>query len=83
MYFYFPAHFMCNYQLLFMLFKEYADNLLESGVHGGVLVLEASFNTEAMATALGIPQGKSYVRRHLATELDALIKPARYVLDIG
>uniref|UniRef100_A0A8C2USM5 SAM domain-containing protein n=1 Tax=Chinchilla lanigera TaxID=34839 RepID=A0A8C2USM5_CHILA len=49
--------------------KEYADNLTNSGVHGAVLVLEPTFNAEAMATALGIPSGKHILRRHLAEEM--------------
>lgn len=31
-----------------------------------------------MATALGIPQSKNIIRRHLATEMEALINPARF-----
>lgn len=56
---------------------EYADNLKDSGVHGALVVLEPSFNAEAMATALGIPTSKNIIRRHLTTELENLIQPAR------
>ncbi|XP_058160339.1 kazrin isoform X3 [Dasypus novemcinctus] len=56
--------------------KEYADNLTNSGVHGAVLVLEPTFNAEAMATALGIPSGKHILRRHLAEEMSAIFPPA-------
>uniref|UniRef100_A0A8C5USV0 Kazrin n=1 Tax=Microcebus murinus TaxID=30608 RepID=A0A8C5USV0_MICMU len=56
--------------------KEYADNLTNSGVHGAVLVLEPTFNAEAMATALGIPSGKHILRRHLAEEMSATFHPA-------
>ncbi|XP_019495317.1 PREDICTED: kazrin isoform X6 [Hipposideros armiger] len=56
--------------------KEYADNLINSGVHGAVLVLEPTFNAEAMATALGIPSGKHILRRHLAEEMSAIFHPA-------
>uniref|UniRef100_A0A2R8ZE24 Kazrin n=1 Tax=Pan paniscus TaxID=9597 RepID=A0A2R8ZE24_PANPA len=56
--------------------KEYADNLTNSGVHGAVLVLEPTFNAEAMATALGIPSGKHILRRHLAEEMSAVFHPA-------
>ena len=52
-------------------------NLKGSGVHGAVLVLEPTFTTEAFATALGIPPAKSYVRRHLTSELESLVRPAR------
>lgn len=53
---------------------------LDSGVHGGLVVLEPSFNGDTMATALGIPASKNIIRRHLTAELDALILPARYVV---
>ncbi|XP_078615463.1 kazrin-like isoform X4 [Branchiostoma floridae x Branchiostoma japonicum] len=57
--------------------KEYSNNLAESGVHGALLVLEPSFNADAMATALGIPPTKTIIRRHLTTELNSLVMPAR------
>ncbi|ENN72546.1 hypothetical protein YQE_10886, partial [Dendroctonus ponderosae] len=56
---------------------EYADNLKDSGVHGGLVVLEPSFNGDTMATALGIPASKNIIRRHLTAELEALVLPAR------
>uniref|UniRef100_A0A3B3SQ06 Kazrin, periplakin interacting protein n=1 Tax=Paramormyrops kingsleyae TaxID=1676925 RepID=A0A3B3SQ06_9TELE len=49
--------------------KEFADSLQNSGVHGAVMVLDPSFNTDAMATALGIPSNKHMIRRHLKEEL--------------
>lgn len=57
--------------------KEFAENLLNSGVHGAVMVLDPTFNTETMATALGIPSNKHMVRRHLIEEMKNLIGPAR------
>ncbi|KRF80440.1 kazrin isoform X2 [Drosophila virilis] len=62
---------------------EYADNLKDSGVHGGLVVLEPSFSGDTMATALGIPPSKNIIRRHLNTEFDALILPARATLGQG
>ncbi|KAI8128949.1 Kazrin-A [Lucilia cuprina] len=53
---------------------------LNSGVHGGLVVLEPSFSGDTMATALGIPPSKNIIRRHLSTEFDALILPARYMI---
>jgi hypothetical protein len=44
-----------------------------------MLVLESSFNAETMAAALAIPPSKSYIRRHLTSEVEALLKPARWV----
>ncbi|CAG5128306.1 unnamed protein product, partial [Candidula unifasciata] len=60
---------------------EYCENLLESGVHGSVIVLEPSFNADTLASILGIPPSKSYLRRHLASELENILKPARAALD--
>ncbi|XP_037049199.1 kazrin isoform X2 [Bradysia coprophila] len=62
---------------------EYADNLKDSGVHGGLVVLEPSFSGETIATALGIPPSKNIIRRHLCTEFDALVLPARSQLGQG
>uniref|UniRef100_A0A8D3B0I5 Kazrin, periplakin interacting protein a n=2 Tax=Scophthalmus maximus TaxID=52904 RepID=A0A8D3B0I5_SCOMX len=53
--------------------KEFAESLPNSGVHGAVMVLDPTFDTDAMATALGIPGGKHMVRRHLVEEMKALI----------
>uniref|UniRef100_A0A3P9QJG2 Kazrin, periplakin interacting protein a n=1 Tax=Poecilia reticulata TaxID=8081 RepID=A0A3P9QJG2_POERE len=61
--------------------KEYADSLLSSGVHGAVMMLDPSFNTDSLATALGIPSNKHMVRRHLDEEMMALIGSARLGLS--
>ncbi|XP_022244436.1 kazrin-like isoform X2 [Limulus polyphemus] len=61
--------------------EEYAENLQGSGVHGALVVLEPSFTADTMATALGIPGSKNIIRRHLTTELDNLIQPARMSLE--
>ncbi|KAM6929771.1 kazrin-A isoform 3-T3 [Lycodopsis pacificus] len=57
--------------------REFAESLLSSGVHGAVMVLDPTFNIDAMATALGIPSNKHMVRRHLVEEMKTLIVPAR------
>lgn len=57
--------------------KEYAQNLRESGIHGALLVLDTSFTSDDLAVALGIPSSKTILRRHLVTEFDALVRPAR------
>lgn len=62
---------------VFIFLQEFAENLLNSGVHGAVMVLDPTFNTETMATALGIPSNKHMVRRHLIEEMKNLIGPAR------
>ncbi|CAL8147946.1 unnamed protein product [Orchesella dallaii] len=56
---------------------EYAENLKGSGVHGAICVLEPSFNGDTLASAMGIPPSKQIIRRHLSTELDGLLTPAR------
>ena len=66
--------------MIFFLFQEFAENLRESGVHGALMVLEPTFTADTLATALGIPPSKCYIRRHLTTELESLVKPARYVI---
>ncbi|XP_018027762.1 liprin-alpha-3 isoform X2 [Hyalella azteca] len=60
---------------------EYAENLTDSGVHGGLVVLESTFTADTMATALGIPSSKTIIRRHLATELETLVLPQRRQLE--
>ncbi|KAL4221609.1 hypothetical protein ACF0H5_019866 [Mactra antiquata] len=57
--------------------EEYADNLKESGVHGALIVLEPTFTADSLASCLRIPPSKLYIRRHLQTELESLVKPAR------
>ncbi|KAJ3586509.1 hypothetical protein NHX12_012907, partial [Muraenolepis orangiensis] len=58
--------------------KEFADNLQNAGVHGAVLVLDPTFNTDAMATALGIHTSKHMIRRHLVEEMQGLVGPISY-----
>uniref|UniRef100_A0A3Q3MY77 Kazrin, periplakin interacting protein n=1 Tax=Mastacembelus armatus TaxID=205130 RepID=A0A3Q3MY77_9TELE len=59
--------------------KEFAESLLNSGVHGAVMVLDPTFNTDTMATALGIPGSKHMVRRHLVEEMKNLIALVGYI----
>jgi len=53
--------------------SEYAPNMRGSGVHGALLVYEPRFNAELLATLLSIPQGKTLLRRHLATHFNQLL----------
>lgn len=46
-------------------------------MHGALLVLEPTYSSDDLATALGIPAAKPILRRHLATEFEALVMPAR------
>lgn len=64
--------------LCVFLFQEFAGSLQNSGIHGAVMVLDPSFNTDSMATALGISAGKHMVRQHLSEEMNALLAAARW-----
>ncbi|XP_066917525.1 liprin-beta-1-like isoform X4 [Clytia hemisphaerica] len=55
---------------------EYAPNLRGSGVHGGLMVLEPRFNAETLANLLSIPNNKSLLRRHVATQFMTLLGDA-------
>ncbi|XP_053722900.1 kazrin, periplakin interacting protein b isoform X3 [Synchiropus splendidus] len=55
--------------------KEFADNLQGKGVHGALMVLEPSFDTDAMAKVLEIPGNKHMLHRHLFEELKSLSAP--------
>ncbi|XP_061893849.1 kazrin, periplakin interacting protein b isoform X3 [Entelurus aequoreus] len=52
--------------------KEFADNLQGKGINGAVLVLDASFDLDAMAKALEIPGNKHVLRRRLYEEMKTL-----------
>lgn len=66
-------------EFLWKKFQEFRRHFLisDSGVHGGLVVLESSFSGETMASALGIAPSKNIVRRHLITEFESLILPSR------
>ena len=53
--------------------SEYAPNLRGSGVHGGLMVFEARFNSTVLADILSIPTSKTLLRRHLTTLFNDLI----------
>jgi len=61
--------------------KEYATNLSDSGIHGALIVLNPNFSVDDVADSLGIPQNKTSVRRHLASEIDSLVNLARTSLE--
>ncbi|XP_013119006.1 liprin-alpha-1 isoform X2 [Stomoxys calcitrans] len=56
--------------------KEYANNLLESGVHGALVALDESFDANAMALALQIPTQNAQARQILDTEFNNLLQIA-------
>lgn len=43
------------------IFKEYGNNLLESGVHGALIALDDSFDATSFALALQIPTQNTQV----------------------
>ena len=51
---------------------EYADQVLDSGVHGALVCLEPSFTYETLAYIMNIPQGNIDHRRSLRRQLEAL-----------
>lgn len=57
--------------------QEFADNLQGKGIHGAVMALDPSFDTDAMAKALGIPSNKHMLHRHLYEEMKSLAVPHR------
>ncbi|XP_018328155.1 liprin-alpha-1 isoform X2 [Agrilus planipennis] len=56
--------------------KEYANNLLESGVHGALLALDESFDASSMALALQIPTQNTQARQSLEVEFNNLLRTA-------
>uniref|UniRef100_A0A665URM4 SAM domain-containing protein n=1 Tax=Echeneis naucrates TaxID=173247 RepID=A0A665URM4_ECHNA len=57
--------------------KEFADNLQGKGIHGALMSLDPSFDTDAMAKALGIPSNKHMLHRHLYEEMKTLAVPLK------
>lgn len=56
--------------------KEYANNLLESGVHGALIALDESFDSNGMALALQIPTQNTQARQVLEMEFNNLLSVA-------
>ncbi|CAL4067411.1 unnamed protein product, partial [Meganyctiphanes norvegica] len=53
--------------------KEYANNLIESGVHGSLIALDESFDYNALALALQIPTQNTQARQQLEQEFRNLL----------
>ncbi|NXV77546.1 LIPA1 protein, partial [Atlantisia rogersi] len=53
--------------------KEYANNLIESGVHGALVALEESFDYNALALLLQIPTQNTQARAVLEREFNNLL----------
>ncbi|KAK6640907.1 hypothetical protein RUM44_012605 [Polyplax serrata] len=56
--------------------KEYANNLVESGVHGALIALDESFDHNALALALQIPNQNTQARQMLDMEFNNLLAVA-------
>jgi hypothetical protein len=44
--------------------KEYANNLIETGIHGGLIALDETFDHNALALALQISNQQTMVRHY-------------------
>ncbi|CAF3511516.1 unnamed protein product [Adineta steineri] len=53
--------------------KEYANNITETGIHGGLIALDETFDYNALALALQIPNQQITTRQILERELRLLI----------
>ncbi|XP_060801460.1 liprin-alpha-1 isoform X2 [Amyelois transitella] len=53
--------------------KEYANNLVESGVHGALIALDDNFDANSMALALQIPTQNTQARQILEVEFSNLL----------
>jgi len=54
--------------------KDYASNLIESGVHGALIALDESFSWQSMALALQIPTQNTQARQILEREFNTLLE---------
>lgn len=63
--------------------KEYANNLIESGVHGSLVALDESFDYNALALALQIPTQNVQARQLLEQEFRTLLSTGTDRADIN
>ncbi|XP_042865284.1 liprin-alpha-1-like isoform X5 [Penaeus japonicus] len=63
--------------------KEYANNLIESGVHGSLVALDESFDYNALALALQIPTQNVQARQLLDQEFRTLLTTGTDRADIN
>lgn len=57
--------------------KDYADNLIDSGVHGALIALDSSFNSSSLALALQIPSSSTQVSMNPYIPLAVLLKHSK------
>lgn len=60
--------------------KEYANNLIESGVHGALLALDETFDHNALALSLQIPTQNTQVI--IITSLDGYVFIHKVCLEL-
>ncbi|CAF1032274.1 unnamed protein product [Didymodactylos carnosus] len=53
--------------------REYANNLIETGIHGGLIALDETFEANSMALALQIPNTQTLARQILEREFRLLL----------
>ena len=58
-------------------FQDFANNLIESGVHGALVALDDSFSWQSMALALQIPTQNSHARNILEREFNTLLQVSK------
>ncbi|XP_047741635.1 liprin-alpha-1 isoform X2 [Hyalella azteca] len=63
--------------------KDYANNLFESGVHGSLIALDESFDSNALALALQIPTQNNQARQMLEQEFRNLLNSGTERSDGG
>lgn len=56
--------------------QQYSNNLLESGVHGGLIAFDENFGSNNMAACLQIPNQNSTARKHLEQVFADLVRAA-------
>ena len=59
---------------IWYLTQDFANNLIESGVHGALVALDDSFSWQSMALALQIPTQNSHARSILEREFNTLLE---------
>lgn len=55
------SYYLFYFLYCYIIFQEYGNNLLESGVHGALVALDESFDANSLALALQIPTQNTQV----------------------
>ncbi|KAK4306302.1 hypothetical protein Pmani_021853 [Petrolisthes manimaculis] len=69
--------------ITFIGLKEYSNNLIESGVHGALIALDESFDHNALALALQIPNQNTQARQLLDQEFRTLLTTGTDRTDVN